>query len=47
MVVQDHEKASNVGEVEAQIRTMRDYMNRTRQTPISTIVLPARHTTPL
>ena len=28
-VVEDHERASNAGEVEAQMRTMRDYMNPT------------------
>ena len=28
--VEDHERASNAGEVEAQMRTMRDYMNPTR-----------------
>ena len=44
-VVEDHEHASNAGEVEAQTRTMRDYMNSARQTPISAIVLPAHHTT--
>ena len=40
----DHERASNAGKVEAQLRTMRDYMNPTWQTPISAIVLPAHHT---
>ena len=43
--VVDQERESNAGEVEAQIRTMRDYMNPTRQTPTSAIVLPAHHTT--
>ena len=27
--IEDHERARNAGEVEAQIRTMRDYMNPT------------------
>ena len=45
MVVDDHEKTSNAGEVETQTLTIRDYMNPTRQTPISTIVLSAHHTT--
>ena len=43
--VEDHEMKSNAGEVEAQIRTMRDYMNPTWKTPISPIVLLAHHTT--
>ena len=43
--VEDHERASNAGKVEAQIRTMRDYMNPTQQTPISSIVLPTHPTT--
>ncbi|GFS34255.1 hypothetical protein Acr_00g0032950 [Actinidia rufa] len=43
--VEDRDHMSNAGEVEAQTRTMRDYMNPTRQTPISAIVLPAHHTT--
>ncbi|GFZ19874.1 hypothetical protein Acr_28g0005790 [Actinidia rufa] len=43
--VEDHDHASNAGEVEAQIRTMRYYMNPARQTPISSIVLPVHHTT--
>ncbi|GFZ02203.1 hypothetical protein Acr_15g0008110 [Actinidia rufa] len=43
--VEDRDHMSNAGEVEAQTRTMRDYMNPARQTPISAIVLPAHHTT--
>ena len=43
--IKEHERASNAGEVEAQMRIMRDYMNLTRQTPISAIVLSAYHTT--
>ena len=43
--VDDQERASNAGEVDAQTRTMRDYMNPARQTPISAIVLPVHHTT--
>ena len=43
--VQDQERASNAGEIETQIRIMRDYVNPIRQTPTSAIVLP--HTTPL
>ena len=43
--VEDHEKASNVGEVKAQMRTIKDYMNFTRQTPISATILFAHHTT--
>ena len=45
MEVEDHEKASNAGKVEVQMRTMRDYMNPIRKMPISAIVLPAHHTT--
>ena len=37
--------AGNVGEVHAQLRTMRDYMNSTWQTPISEMVFSAHHTT--
>ena len=44
-VVEDHGRSSNVGEVETQMHTMRDYMNPTRQTPISAIALPTHHTT--
>ena len=43
--VEDHERASNAREVEAQICTMRDYMNPTWQTPILDIVLLTYHTT--
>ncbi|GFZ05261.1 hypothetical protein Acr_17g0008330 [Actinidia rufa] len=43
--VEDRDHASNAGEIEAQTRTMREYMNPARQTPISAIVLPAHHTT--
>ena len=38
--VEDHETVSNAGKVEAQMRTMRDYMNLTRKTPISVIDFP-------
>ena len=44
-VVENQERTNNAGEIEVQIRTMRDYMNPIRQTPTSTIVLPAHHTT--
>ena len=40
-----NEGGSNIGEVEAQIRTMRDYMNPLRQIPTSAIVIPAHHAT--
>ena len=36
-----HERASNVGEADAQLRTMREYMNPLRQTPTSAIVIPS------
>ena len=36
-----HERASNVGEADAQLRTMKEYMNPLRQTPTSAIVIPA------
>ena len=42
--VVDHERESNTRKVEAQTRTMRDYMNPIRQTPTSVIVLPTHHT---
>ena len=41
---EDHERASNAGEVKAQLRTMTNYMNPTRPIPISAILLPAHHT---
>ena len=43
--VENHERANNVGEVEDQIRTMRDYMNPIRKTPTSAIVFSTHHTT--
>ena len=43
--VEYYERTSNAVEIEAQTHTMRDYMNPTRKMPISTIVLPAHHTT--
>ena len=43
-VLEDHESASNAGKVEPQTRTMRDYVNPTKQIPISSIVLLAHHT---
>ena len=43
--VEEQERFSNVGEVKAQIRTVRDYMNPIQKTPTSTIVLPAHHIT--
>ena len=41
----EHERASNVGEADAQLRTMREYMNPLRQTPTSAIVIPAHQAT--
>ena len=42
--IDDHERASNAGKVEAQTRIMKDYINLTRQKSISVIVLPVHHT---
>ena len=43
--VDDYDRASNAGEVEAQLLTMRNYMNPTWQMPILAIVLPVHHIT--
>ena len=42
---EDQQRSSNARKVEAQISTMRDYKNPIQQTPISTLVLLAHHTT--